>query len=74
MFTDPQVLARDMFKTAQLPDGKPFKMPGIVPRMSETPGGVDSIGPALGAHTDVILSTLGYSSEQILELREKGVV
>jgi formyl-CoA transferase len=74
MFGDPQFLAREMLKTAQLPDGKEFRMPGIVPRLTETPGGVDSVGPALGAHTDVILSKLGYSSAQIVDLREKGAV
>lgn len=74
MFRDPQFLAREMLQSAQLPDGKQFRMPGIVPKLTATPGGVDSIGPALGAHTDVILRKLGYSSAQILELREKGVV
>jgi formyl-CoA transferase len=74
MFKDPQFLAREMLRTAQLPDGKDFRMPGIVPRLTETPGDVDSIGPSLGAHTDVILARLGYSPARILELREKGVV
>jgi formyl-CoA transferase len=74
MFGDPQFLAREMLKKAQLPDGKEFRMPGIVPRLTETPGGVDSVGPALGAHTDVILNKLGYSSAQIGELKEKGTV
>ena len=63
-----------MLQRAQLPDGKEFRMPGIVPKLTETPGGVDSIGPTLGEHTDVILKKLGYSSAQILELREKGAV
>lgn len=74
MFEDPQFLAREMLKSAQLPDGKPFRMPGIVPKLSETPGDVESIGPSLGAHTDVILGRLGYSSAEIRELREKGAV
>lgn len=74
MFRDPQFLAREMLQSAQLPDGKQFRMPGIVPKLTATPGGVDSIGPALGEHTDVILRKLGYSSAQILELREKGAV
>lgn len=37
MFNDPQYLAREMFLQAKLPDGKPFRMPGIVPKLSETP-------------------------------------
>src|SRR5690606_240605 len=72
MFEDPQFLAREMLQSARLPDGKEFRMPGIVPKLSATPGGVDSLGPTLGAHTDVILKELGYNSAQILELREKG--
>ena len=74
MFKDPQFLAREMLQSAELPDGKQFRMPGIVPKLTATPGGVDSIGPALGEHTDVILKKLGYSSAQFLELREKGAV
>lgn len=74
MFKDPQFLAREMLQSARLPDGKEFRMPGIVPKLSATPGGVDSLGPTLGAHTDVILKELGYNSAQILELREKGAV
>ncbi|HWV18412.1 MAG TPA: CaiB/BaiF CoA-transferase family protein [Rhodocyclaceae bacterium] len=74
MFKDPQFLAREMLQGARLPDGKEVRMPGIVPKLSATPGGVDSLGPALGAHTDVILKELGYSSAQILQLREKGAV
>jgi formyl-CoA transferase len=74
MFADPQFLAREMLKTAQLPDGKDFRMPGIVPRLTETPGDVETIGPALGAHTDQILLDLGYSPAEIVVLHEKGAV
>lgn len=41
MFRDPQFLAREMFLSARLPDGKPFRMPGIVPKLSATPGSAD---------------------------------
>ena len=74
MFEDPQFLAREMLKSAQLPDGKPFRMPGIVPKLSGTPGEIESIGPALGAHTDRILSELGYPPAEIQSLREKGAI
>tara|TARA_B100000965_G_C19555526_1_gene741998 strand:- start:8 stop:1204 length:1197 start_codon:yes stop_codon:yes gene_type:complete len=74
MFTDPQYLAREMFLNATLPDGKPFKMPGIVPKLSETPGSAEWTGPALGEHTDAILGTLGYSEQQIAELRARGAI
>jgi formyl-CoA transferase len=74
MFRDPQYLAREMFLSARLPDGKPFKMPGIVPKLSDTPGGVDWVGPELGAHNEEVLSGLGYSLEQIAALRRDGTI
>jgi formyl-CoA transferase len=74
MFTDPQYLAREMFLNATLPDGKAFKMPGIVPKLSETPGSAEWTGPALGEHTDSILRGLGYDETQIAELRGRGAI
>ncbi|TVP91619.1 MAG: CoA transferase [Pseudomonadaceae bacterium] len=74
MFRDPQFLARDMLIEDRLPDGKTFKMPGIVPKLSGTPGGSDWVGPALGEHTDALLKGLGYSVEAIAELRKQGVI
>ena len=49
-------------------------MPGVVPKLTATPGEVESVGPPLGAHTNVILRKLGYNEAAILELQEKGVV
>lgn len=71
---DPQYLARAMFESACLPDGREFKMPAVVPRLSATPGGTEWIGPALGAHTTEILENLGYSPEDIARLRADGAV
>ncbi|HLD66493.1 MAG TPA: CaiB/BaiF CoA-transferase family protein [Pseudomonas sp.] len=74
MLGDPQFLAREMFLSAKLPDGKAFKMPGIVPKLSETPGSVESVGPALGEHNEHVLAGLGYSPEQIAALRSDGAI
>jgi formyl-CoA transferase len=74
MLSDPQFLAREMFLSAKLPDGKPFKMPGIVPKLSATPGAVNSVGPQLGEHNSQVLTGLGYSSEQIIALRRDGAI
>ncbi|MEO1827545.1 MULTISPECIES: CaiB/BaiF CoA transferase family protein [Pseudomonas] len=74
MVTDPQYLAREMFLSATLPDGKAFKMPGIVPKLSDTPGSAEWTGPALGEHTDSILRQLGYDEAQIAELRGRGAI
>lgn len=49
MFADPQYLARGMIEEVMLANGKPLKMPGIVPKLSATPGRIDWPGPALGA-------------------------
>ncbi|KAA0693190.1 CoA transferase [Halopseudomonas laoshanensis] len=74
MFTDPQFLARDMFVTGQLPDGKEFKMPGIVPKLSASPGSTEWTGPALGEHTDELLKQLGYNTEELARLRAEGAI
>ena len=74
MFRDPQFLARGMLEKAQLPDGKGFHLPGVVPKLSATPGATRWIGPELGEHTESVLGGLGYSEEDIRRLRLDGVI
>ncbi|PTS85734.1 formyl-CoA transferase [Pseudomonas sp. HMWF032] len=74
MFHDPQFLAREMLLAAKLPDGKAFKMPGIVPKLSDTPGAVQWVGPTLGEHNQIVLLALGYSEAQIAELKRQGAI
>lgn len=74
MFTDPQFIYRKMIEAARLPDGKSFQVPGIVPKLSATPGHLEWIGPALGEHTDAVLKAVGYSAEDIILLRSDGVI
>jgi len=74
MFADPQFIARQMIASAKLPDGKDFHVPGIVPKLSATPGGTEWLGPALGAHTDEILAGLGYDAAHIARLRADGAI
>ena len=74
MFADPQFLARQMIESAKLPDGKSFRMPGIVPKLSATPGATEWPGPALGAHTDEVLVALGYDAARIAGLRAAGAI
>jgi formyl-CoA transferase len=66
--------ARGMIEEARLRDGTQFKIPGIVPKLSNTPGGTRWLGPELGEHTQTVLSALGYDDDQIQEFRQKGVV
>jgi Predicted acyl-CoA transferases/carnitine dehydratase len=71
---DPHYQARDMLLDSQLPDGTAVRMPGIVPKLSATPGRVDWQGPALGEHTDAVLAGLGLAPADIARLRSQGVV
>ena len=74
MFADPQFLAREMLHSVKLPDGRDCRMPGVVPRLSATPGGSEWIGPALGEHTDAVLRSLGYDDARIAALRAEGAI
>ena len=71
---DPQFAMREMIQQFTLGDGKILKLPGIVPKLSETPGGTKWIGPALGEHTAEVLGGLGYSKEQQGEMKRRGVI
>jgi crotonobetainyl-CoA:carnitine CoA-transferase CaiB-like acyl-CoA transferase len=71
---DPHYQARDMLLDATLPGGTPVKMPGIVPKLSDTPGQVNWQGPALGQHTDEVLHGLGFDQADIQRFRQAGVV
>lgn len=71
---DAHYIARGMLEQWKLPDGKPMKIPGVVPKLSETPGATRWLGPTLGEHNAEILSGLGYSSEQQHDLKARGIV
>ena len=71
---DPQYLAREMIRQFTLKDGTPLKLPGIVPKLSATPGDVNWIGPELGAHTEEVLRAHGYDAAAIAEMRQKKVI
>jgi formyl-CoA transferase len=71
---DPQYLARDMIREVNLPDGTALKVPGITPKLSDTPGDLEWVGPALGQHTDEVLAGCGYGEADIASLRRDGVI
>ncbi len=70
---DPHYRARQMIETAALPDGKQFDLPGIVPKLSGTPGVTRWLGPRLGEHTEEVLGSLGIDGAALAELRKLGV-
>ena len=72
--SDPHFAARQMIREIALQDGFKLKVPGIVPKLSATPGGFERGGPALGEHTDAVLRSLGYDDQRIAMLRTARVV
>ncbi|WP_322060140.1 CaiB/BaiF CoA-transferase family protein [Paraburkholderia sp. J63] len=71
---DPHYEARGMIQRETLPDGEPIDLPGIVPKLSETPGRTKWVGPALGSHTEEVLASLGIGADEFARLRADGVV
>jgi formyl-CoA transferase len=71
---DPHYRARDMILRQETRDGYSVDVPGIVPKLSETPGTVRSSAPHLGDDTSAVLSDLGFSAADIAALREKKVI
>ena len=71
---DPHYAMREMIQQFTLKDGKTLKLPGIVPRLSETPGNTKWVGPALGEHTAEVLTGLGYSEKQQRDLKRRGII
>ncbi|MFM1652039.1 CaiB/BaiF CoA transferase family protein [Brevibacillus sp. B_LB10_24] len=66
---------REMLKSVTLPDGRKVLVPGIVPKLSETPGDLEWSGPKLGQHNQEIFEgLLQFSQEAITELKEKGAI
>jgi formyl-CoA transferase len=70
---DPHYAAREMIRSIALPGGRTLKVPGVVPRLSETPGDFAGGGPTLGEHTDAVLRELGYDRAAIASLRDRGI-
>ncbi|HVS27693.1 MAG TPA: CaiB/BaiF CoA-transferase family protein [Burkholderiales bacterium] len=66
--------AREMIQQFSLKDGKPIKLPGIVPKLSETPGATAWLGPELGEHTAEVLTGLGIDAKQQRILKQQGVI
>jgi formyl-CoA transferase len=71
---DPHYRARDMILRQTTREGYELDVPGIVPKLSGTPGAVRSSAPRLGEDTDAVLREAGLSEAQIATLREKGVI
>ena len=71
---DPHVLSRDMISGIEHPNIPDLRFPGSPLKLTETPPTIRRAPPLLGQHNEEILNELGYSSESIDSLRDRGVI
>lgn len=71
---DPHYKARGMLEEVRMDDGSRMLLPGVVPKLSLTPGGHRRNAPALGQDTDAVLREVGLTDKQIAALKERGVI
>lgn len=71
---DPHYRARGMIQRITTAQGHELDVPGVVPKLSATPGRLSTLAPALGLHTAQVLRELGISEAAIAELAAKKVI
>lgn len=71
---DPHYRAREMILDHRLADGSVIQLPGIIPKLSRTPGSQRTPAPDLGADTTSVLKEIGLSEDQIKALQERGII
>ncbi|MDR3453089.1 MAG: CaiB/BaiF CoA-transferase family protein [Rhodoferax sp.] len=71
---DPHYQARGMLDGVTMDDGTKLTVPGVVPKLSRTPGGHRRNAPAIGQDTGAVLTEIGLTPDQIAELKRRGVV
>lgn len=74
MMEDPHFNARELFESVEI-DGKPLKIPAILPKLTETPGKTDWPGDKVGSHNDQVLGELlGMNDDELKQLKAEGVI
>ena len=71
---DPHYKARGMLDQVHLDDGRTLAVPGIVPKLSATPGRHRRNAPKLGQDSSDVLREIGLTDAQIVALRKRGIV
>ena len=74
VFSDPQVLARQMYVEMPHPSLGSIKQTGLPIKFSRTPGSLERHPPLLGEHNDEILAELGYKKDDIKQLKDQAVI
>ncbi|WP_062310689.1 CaiB/BaiF CoA transferase family protein [Polynucleobacter sinensis] len=70
---DPHYRARENIQTIQMRDGTKLDVPGVIPKLSRTPGSIKTLAPDIGENTDQILKEIGLSEFQVASLKERGI-
>jgi len=70
---DPHYKARENIQTIQMHDGSKVDVPGVIPKLSRTPGSIKTLAPDIGENTDEILKSIGLSESQVASLKERGI-
>ena len=72
---DPHFNAREMIREIKDDQFGTLKVPGVTPKLSETPGDIGWLGPSKpGQHNAEVLGALGYDEDSLEELRHNGIV
>ena len=70
---DPHYKARGNIQTIQMQDGSRLDVPGVIPKLSRTPGSIKTLAPDIGENTDEILQSIGLNKSQVASLKERGI-
>jgi len=70
---DPHYKARENIQTIQMQDGSKLDVPGVIPKLSRTPGSIKTLAPDIGQNTDEILKSIGLNEAQVASLKERGI-
>jgi formyl-CoA transferase len=71
---DPHYQAREMIQHITMNDGTRLAVPGIIPKLSRTPGSHRRNAPEIGQDTDEVLHNIGLTAAQIQALKDQGIV
>src|SRR5438128_967585 len=79
IMNDPHFSARGMIEDHEVSvapgEHNTVRFPGIVPKLSETPGETQWLGPALGAHNEEVYGQLlGFTCERLAQLKQGGII
>lgn len=75
MVKDPHFKARGLFEEVNIDGLGSLKIPAVIPKFSETPGGTEWVGPKLGEHNEeVYRELLGYSAEKLEQLKQNKII